>query len=180
MKNHTLKYYVQRNLNYTTLQHIKGEPEYAGKRLEINEMTYEDVKSVMRYLGKVQSWDIIKDIFETCFKINEEEFWQGKIVDFFKARNYIIQEFTNLLNLEKKLLTSIQTIDEMLWQEAGGDRLNKFSDIMPLMQLGEVYSLYPFDLKDKKYQEILLILTAIKERNEVNRAYDKLKSSVNV
>jgi hypothetical protein len=64
----------------------------------------------------------------------------------------------------------------MLWEQAGGDRLNKFSDLMPLVQIGEIYGAYPFDLENKPYNEILVLLVAHKVRGEVTSKYSEIKS----
>ena len=46
---------------------------------------------------------------------------------------------------------------------------------MPLVQLGEIYSIYPYDLKNKPYNEILTLLVLHKEKAEVQNEYNKLK-----
>jgi hypothetical protein len=58
---------------------------------------------------------------------------------------------------------------------AGGARLNKFSNLMPLVQLGEIYHIYPYKLQNKVYNEILTLLVLHKEKAEVSEAYSKLK-----
>jgi hypothetical protein len=44
--------------------------------------------------------------------------------------------------------------------------------------LGELFSIYPFDLQKKPYNEILVLLVALKERGEVNQQFSKLKSKI--
>lgn len=176
MKNYDLKTYVKKKLSYTALQTIKAKPHYNGHTMNEREMSFKDVKAVMRELGDISTWDKIKDIFETCFGITEDEFWGGKVMEFFEARNYIIQTFNRLIKVEQKLLSSIESKDSILWQQAGGKRLNKYGGILSLNQLGKLYGSYPFDLENKKYEEILLLLTLEKEQGEIQEKYNKLKN----
>ena len=129
----------------------------------------------MRVVSKLKSWKDIRDVFETCFKINESEFNNGLGTDFLQAKNYIVKTFNKLVENERKLLASISK-DSLLWESAGGKRLDIFSDVLPLNQLGKIYGIYPFELKNYKYKEILLLLTIEKEQNEIERKFHELKN----
>ena len=182
MRNYTLKTYVKNKEKYGVLEHVIGKPEYNGKTIDIDELTFAEVKFVMKGLGEITTWDSIKEIFKNCFQIEDDLdkwFWSGKVVEFFEARNFIIAEFKKLIEQEQKLLRSIDPVNSLLWKQAGGDKLNRFGGILPLNQLGKLYSVYPFDLQNRKYLEILLLLTIEKESGEIQTKFSKLKAQTN-
>lgn len=179
MINITLREYVNSKdvSQYEFLEHSKPRNKYFNKELNVSLLTYGEVKAVMRTLRKMKSINDIKDIFETCFKIDENEFYSGLITEYFSAKNYVIQTFKELLEREIKLLKSFSG-DSALWEAAGGNKLNKHSDVLPINQLGKIYSLYPFDLEHKKYQEILYLMVVEKDQNEVEKKFHELKSKM--
>ncbi len=155
------------------LKHLKPKNSFAGGEIDFNKLSYKDVKSCIHLMTKAIDWNSTKELF--CIAFNIKTFWECSIVDYYSAQNYIIKSFKELQERESKLLKSID-VNEGLWELAGGDRLNKFSNVMPLIQLGEVYSIYPYDLQEKPYNEILLLLVAHKEKNEVQNEYNRLKA----
>lgn len=178
MRNYKVKSYIKKQLIYSALQTIEAKPFYIGRELKIQDLTYEEVKGVMKELTKPTTWQTIQNIFETCFRINSKQFYNGRITEFFEARNFILETFNNLIKVENALLRSIESLDAILWEQAGGQKLNRHGATLPLNQLGKIYSIYPFDLRHKKYQEILLLLTIEKEQREVQTKYNELKSKV--
>lgn len=175
MKNITLHEYVRLKdvTPYNALQFLKPKPTYGVHVMNVNDMTYEEVKAVTRRLRTFKGFEDIKDIFETCFKIDEQTFWNGKVTHFFQARNYIVETFKKLLERERKLLTSVSK-NSILWEQAGGNRLDKWSDVLPINQLGKIYGIYPFELSQYKYKEILTLLTVEKEQREVEEKFNEL------
>lgn len=176
MINITIKEYATSTKQslYTPLENCVPKPEFGVHVMDVKQMSYEDVKAVIRTLRNFKNWNSIKDVFETCFKIDEDAFWSGKILDFFIAKNYIIETFKKLVEREKKLLQSISK-DSVLWEAAGGNRLDKYGDVLPLNQLGKIYGIYPFELKDYKYYDILTLLSLEKDQSEVERRFHELK-----
>lgn len=143
-----------------------------------NSITYKDVRSIVKLLKTGNDWNSLYSVFEIMYGITETDFYKCSIVEFYSCRNYVFDYIMSTQKQEASLLKSISN-DSELWRTAGGDRLNKFSDIMPLIQIGEIFSLYPFDLQDKPYVEILVLLVALKERAEVTQAFSKLKHKIN-
>lgn len=176
MINLTMKEYMSCSnpLEYNFLINSKPKDFYGVYSSDINNMTYEQVKSVARTLRNIKTWNDISNVFETVFNINKQEFLLGKVTDFFSAKNYVIQKFKEIAEKESKLLSNI-TKDSVLWDHAGGKKLNKFSDILPLTELGKIYGIYPFELKDYKYKEILLLLTIETTQKHVDTEFNKLK-----
>lgn len=172
------------------LKHLTPKNSFAGGQIDFNKLSYKDVKSCIHLMTKAIDWDSTKELFCIAFGIEEDDkreedtfvfdkitkgFWNSSIIDYYAAQNYIVKTFKELQEKETKLLQSISA-DSGLWELAGGAKLNKFSNIMPLIQLGEIYSIYPYDLQEKPYNEILLLLVAHKEKNEVQNKYNELKA----
>ena len=155
------------------LKHLKPVNSFGGGTIDLNKLTYKDIRSCLHLIGSIKDWEGQKELF--CLAFNTETFWEVYIDFFFSAQNYLVATFVDLQKRETKLLQSIDA-DTGKWSMAGGERLNKFSNLMPLVQLGEIYSIYPYDLQNKPYNEILTLLVLHKEKAEVNNAYSKLKS----
>ena len=155
------------------LKHLKPVNSFANGKIDFNKLTYKDVRSCLHLMNSVKDWEGQKELF--CLAFNTETFLEAFIDEFYSAQNYLIKTFIDLQKRETKLLQSIDA-DTGKWSMAGGDRLNKFSNLMPLVQLGEIYSIYPYDLQNKPYNEILTLLVLHKEKAEINNAYSKLKS----
>lgn len=170
MRNLTLEEYISCSevSEYSPLQYMKPSESFGKYKSDIENMTYEQVKGVVRTLRKLDSWNDIKDIFETVYQIDEQQFLNSYVKDFFAAKNFIIEKFKQIVETEYKLLKSINK-NYGKWIAAGGERLNRFSDVLPLNQLGKIYGIYPFELKDYKYKEILLLLTIEKEQSEIEQ-----------
>lgn len=159
------------------LKYLQPKNDFRGLKLDTNKITYKEVRSLVKLLKTGNDWNSIFSIFEICYKVDKEAFYNGDIVDFYQARNFIFDYVVSTQKRESSLLQSIG-VDTEIWKAAGGDRLNKFSDLMPLVQLGELFGVYPFDLENKPYNEILVLLVALKERGEVNQQFSKLKSKI--
>lgn len=159
------------------LKHLKGKNSFLGNTLNENKIKYKDVRSLVKLLKTGNDWNSIYKIFDICYNVSESRFYEANIEEFFYARNYIFDYVLKTQKRESKLLQSI-SIDSELWRQSGGDRLDKFSDLMPLIQLSEVFGIYPFKLQNKPYNEILVLLVALKERGEVQDSFNKLKSKI--
>ena len=157
------------------LKHLKPCNKFACGKVDFNKLTYKDVRSCLHLMKTINDWNTAKDLFCLAFRVSETNFWQTSIDEYYSAQNYLIKTFKELQERETKLLQSINA-DAGFWEMAGGQRLNKFSNLMPLVQLGEIYHIYPYDLQDKPYNEILTLLVLHKEKSEVNDSYSKLKS----
>lgn len=176
MRNVSIRAYskMQDVSGFGFLKHLEPKNDFNGVSFELGIMTYEEVKSVIKRLGTIKTIEDIVPIFKTCFKCDEETFFDSGIVEFIQAKKFLLERFKKLVEDESKLLRSVD-IDIALWDAAGGKRLNKHSDVLPLMQLGEIYSVYPFSLESKPYLEILTLLRANKVKSEVDNSYQKLK-----
>lgn len=180
MKNTTVREYTQLQdaLGYDAiLEHVKpvNTVTVSGKKktMNINQMPYVNVKHCMRLMAKVVSWDDVCELFCICYDIKDEQFWNMPVLDFFKAKKFMTNSLKAAASNEAKHL-SAQSTDEHLWKMAGAERLSKFSDTLPLVQMGKMFGQYPFDLGRKPYGEILNLLIQVKTQNEVEHEYQKL------
>jgi hypothetical protein len=178
MRNYKLKTYIRHNCNYLELQHVAPVNSFCGKVADTKTMTYDNVKGVMQKLASLKTWDDIADVFVTCYGVTKKQFYNGKILDFFRAKNFIIEEFKKIAEVERKLLSSPESVNALLWTEAGGARLNAYKALPPLNQLAKIYGFYPFDLKHKPYEEILILLSLEKTTAEVQSKFDNLRSAI--
>lgn len=156
------------------LDSLEPKNLFLKKGSDIGSLTYDQVKSVIRRLSQGDSLEVYSDVFQTVFGITQEEFFKGDIVEFYSAKNFVVQAFQKILDNEKKLTSGVE-VDSALWEQAGGRSLSVFSDIIPLNQLAKVYGLYPIDLKDRKYSEIFTLLLLEKTQAQVESNYNKLK-----
>lgn len=177
MRNIKLKTYVRKGHNYLLLQNIKGENSFCGKQMDVSQMSYEKVKSIVRDLSSMKTWDDIRIIMQTCYNVDKRKFWNSKILEFFKARNYLMKTFNSLVKRENNLLRAIEDMDYQNWKQAGGEEISKFGAVLALNQLGKLYGIYPYDLKDKKYEEILLLLTMEKKKHDIEKRYNQIVKS---
>lgn len=151
---------------------------FLDKKVNINELTYSEVKSVIRYLSKISGLSLIKsiklgkDVFETCYKVDSLAFDNALITDYIQALKYLDVFFKSIIEKEQKLLSSYSE-DTVKWMNAGGDRLDKHSELLPLVQLGKIFGQYPFELGDKRYVEILKLTRIEMDLRQVENKMSK-------
>lgn len=144
-------------------------------KIEINRLTYNEVKSVFKILQKAAEIKDVQNVFEYAFKIDADEFYNLPITKYFQLKKYISEYFVNLHKKENDLLNSISA-DIGIWEQAGGGSLNEFSDVLPLSQLAKIYGGYPFDYGQKKYVEIIYLLRMNNVQSQVENEYQKIKN----
>lgn len=176
IKNLQLKQYARlkdSSMYDVILEHVQPVNSFQGKKMNVNQMPYSNVKYCLRLLQNVNTWEGIYQLFEICFDVPEAKFWKGKVLEFFQAKKFITDSFKAIIANEEKQLAS-QSTDEHLWRMAGADGLKPFNDTLPLVQLGKLFGQYPFDLGRKPYSEVFSLLVQIKKQNEVESEYQKL------
>lgn len=142
---------------------MKPKETFQGSNVDINQLTYSEVKSVIRYLDRIsklnilKSIDLGKDVIETCFKVDSLAFNSALITDYISTMKYLELFFIDIQKKESALLSSFNA-DTVKWLNAGGDKLDVHSDVLPLVQLGKIYGQYPYELQQRKYVEILKLL----------------------
>jgi hypothetical protein len=123
-----------------------------------------------------RDWSSLCQLFSLCFDIDDKDFYNSSIIDFYHARKFLIIEWQRIINNENKVLkSSIVEKDDDKWKRAGIDKLNAFSDVSGLDALAKRYGCYPFDLGRKPYSEILYLQAMVKTDNEINYNFQLLK-----
>ena len=153
------------------LQHLKPKNSFLGGEIDFNILSYIDVVSCFHLMSSMRTKDDLERVFNIAYTV--DGFEEAKLTDFFAAKNYLIKAFNDLDTKQKTLLKSIGH-DADKWKQAGGEKLNKYSNLMPLVQLGEIYGVFPHDLQIKPYNEIFVLLVLHKEKGEVERDFNKL------
>lgn len=157
------------------LMALKPENIFSGKSFNLDTMSYIDIRRVESLMKNGKSFTDLQKAFSLFFGTSEEDFYKAKVLDFFRARNFMKEKMIDILDNESRLLQSVDMNAE-LWEMAGGDKLKPLSNLMPLMHLGKMYNIYPFDLETKPYKEILFLLYGNKVLEEVTSNYNKLKN----
>lgn len=174
----TIKQYSQLldTLEYDLiLNALKPLNLFCNTKLDYNKITYERVRKLFYLANNGKTLDDMCDMFCIAFNVEADTFWNASIDEYFSAKNFIIKYLKETQEKEAKLLKSVDA-DAGKWQEAGGDSLNVFSDLMPLVQLGEIYGMFPYDLQYRPYNEILTLLVLHNKKNQVQNKYNELKS----
>lgn len=140
----------------------------------INEFTYLDVINLFKFAKKDLSFDNDFVLFSLFFGIEKYQFETLSVTDYFSAKKFTLNFVRTTAERQNKLLSSVN-IDNDKWQMCERGRLNKFNDIMPLVQIGEIYGIYPFDLQNKLYSEILSLLVLHKTKKDVQNEFNQMK-----
>jgi hypothetical protein len=168
------------NLKNTTqydvvLKHLNPINQFSDKNINLDQLSYADFRKALKLLPNANNFEVALNLFKMVFKFeNDIDFWNENIEVFFSAQNYIVKLFSDKIKTENNLLKSID-IDTILWEQAGGNSLKPFSDLLPIVQLAEIYHLYPYDLINKPYNEIIVLLVLHKRKSEVQNKYNELK-----
>lgn len=175
MRNIKLKYFIKLEdvSEYASLNHVKGDNLVNGKRIDINSLPYSNIKYCLKIINKENK---LIDVFKICFDLTDKQFYNLRILEFCKLRNYLINTFVKIAETERKIFAK-QSVDDEMWKMAGAERLNPFSDTIPLVQLGKALGQYPFDLGRKPYSEIFSLLAQLKIQNEVETEFNKFKNN---
>jgi hypothetical protein len=110
MKNITIEQYKNSEnvLEYDNLlKHLNPKNEFLGNSLDVNKITYKDVRSLVKLLKSGNDWDSIYDIFDICFDVSKGRFYEASIVEFYQARNFVFDYVVSTQKREASLLQSI-------------------------------------------------------------------------
>jgi hypothetical protein len=166
------------NLNDTTqydavLTHLTPLNSFLGVKGDIMQMSYTNVRYCIKLISNANDWNSIAEAFELVFDCSKDDFFKAKIVDYFMARNYIIDTFKLIAKNEKALIDN--SGDTVKWEQAGGQRLQPFGDTLPLDGLAQRYGGSPFDWGRKPYSEIYYLIAMTKTLSQIEINYSKMK-----
>lgn len=176
LKNISIKEYSKKQsvVNYDSLlTAMYGENNFKGKKFDLNKLSYHEVRRIEKLLKTGETFNDLCVIFKIAFGCTETDFWDSGIFEFYLARNYLQKEIESIMLQEKSLLTS-DGVNLSAWETAGGKSLEPFGDLLPLIKLGKIYSIYPFEIGHKPYNEIMALLVAHKRSDLVDAKYNEL------
>lgn len=157
------------------LKSILPVNNFAGNKIDLDFLPYNDFRECEALLKKGKTFEDICKAFCLAYSISESDFWNCGVIDFYQAKNYLLDTILKVRRMESQLLKSIDK-DANLWQMAGGDELNVFGSIMPLVKLGKIYGMFPYDVGLKPYAKVLTLLVLHKKEDEITRKYRDLKT----
>lgn len=154
---------------------LKPKNKFCGKVMDVQDLPFINTRRAFMILRNGQDWNSLCDLFCVSFLVKPDQFWDSDIVQYYHARNFLIQEWKRVFDTENRLLADSEPKDADKWRRAGAEKLNKYSDVLPLDKLGQRYGIYPFDLGNKPYSEILYLIALSTEEGRVNYKYQTLK-----
>lgn len=169
---------LQNKLEYDLiLDALVQRKEFNGINPRISELSYSEVKFIYKLIPQTnEDPNAICKIYKILYQISDKDFFESSIIELFSTLKEIIDIFKTLKDRELKLLSPAEDSDQAIWEAAGGNSLNPFSNILPLVELGKQFGCYPYDLQNKLYEEILVLLTVSKRQAEVSKEFNRLKT----
>lgn len=147
---------------------------FLGKTFSLDVVSYEQFKSIQKLLKDGNTFEHISSIFSLAFGVTKEEFFSARISDYYPAKNFIVNKVKESIETESKLLGGgVKNID---WEQAGGNRLDVFGKITPLVKLGKIYGMFPDEVGKKPYNWVITLLVFHNTEDEVINEYQKIKS----
>lgn len=157
------------------LEHLRPKNSFCGSEMNINQMSYINVRYCLRLIPKCDNWEVVQELFELCFSVSKDDFYNAAIDEFFSAKNYLIEQFEKIAKREYNFLKSIEK-DAELWKLAGGDRLKPYSDTLPLAELGKAFGIWPYDIGRKPYGEVATMIRQLGTYDQVQNEFLRLKN----
>ena len=157
------------------LNFLNPKNKFLGKEMSINKMPYTNVKYCMKLITTISEWNNVIELFNICFDIKDEEFWKANVIDFYSARNFLLQEFKRVIEKEQLMFAQKNNKDQWKWDLAGIRKLEPYNDVLGLDRLGQRFGMYPFDLGRKPYSEVFYLQCLVKTENEINTAFAEIK-----
>ena len=131
----TIKEYfeLENKLEYNLLlETLNAKETFLNKKIDVDKLSYSEVKYIFKTIPKcVENESLIKNVFDVCYKLEENDFLNASVTELFPCIKYITDTFKKLIEQEAKLWQGYEDADSTLWKQAGGDKLNKWRYILP-------------------------------------------------
>jgi len=157
---------------------IKPVNRFCSRVLDTSKLTYEQVE-LMKITFRNPTIEDIMDLFIMLYKIRgdvqtsaAEVFFNESIFNLFRAKNFLQEFITGIIEKEKNMLTG--ATDEKSKMVNAGERLAPVSYILTKNKLAERFSCMPRDIAQMKYSEVFLILLADKMYADVSHDYNQI------
>lgn len=171
-----LKSHTTNPLNLV-LNAIKAKDNFPDKPFDLNKLTYNHIRQINRKLRDLKEIKDFVSVISIAYQCEEFEVLELPITNFFEIKKFIQEKIISLLEKENKILSSADA-DAELWQMAGGDKLNQYADILPLDRLAKLYGGYPLKYGEKKYVEIIYLLSMNAMHDRVDKKFYELKNQI--
>lgn len=147
-----------------------------GKSIaSMTDLTFGEVTEVKMNLQDA-SFDNMKEIFKTVFRLKKYEFLNIDVLEFYHALNWIREEIQSIYENEKQNLS--QAPDPKL-VEAGIEDLNIFGELNTLIALGEKFGKAPQEVENWNYNLVFSLMLHQKISGEVSKNYSELNKPAN-
>ena len=172
IKNIKIKDYLklQYRFKYDIVEkYVKPKNLFNGKECKFNDLTFDEVTLIKKIVSK-PTYEKIPILFEICY--NENNFVNCKIIDYFQARKWIDKKVIELIELQNKMIVSIP--DPKLIA-AGVNNLERFAEENTKIDLGEQFSVPPFEIGTWKHTLVLLYQSRNSILNQVHKNLSEMK-----
>lgn len=153
------------------IMQIDGDRFLRAKAKPLGTLQYGHVIEMKHSLKNIDL-DALAYIFKRVYGIKKTELMEADVVSYFLALKWILKEFTNLVEKEKKVLTPAYDID---LDFAGVKRLNGFGEMGTLINLARSFNTTPQVIEAWQYNLVFTILAYDKVKGEIQTEYSKLK-----
>ena len=135
---------------------------------EIEKMKWGQVMSMRISIAENDTTGIIQAIRQ-MFRLSEDQIKGMKIVQFYYALNWIIQETERLIHQEKNIGTS-----DTKWTQAAGNTLNKYLHFGVMKGISEQFGYKLEEIEELQYDVVFLIISYNADYAHVQKRYNKL------
>jgi hypothetical protein len=74
----------------SVLSKLRPLNKFNGNSLDLNKITYKQVRSLFKMAKEGKTINDMFDLFSLAFSVNESQFWNASIEEYFSAQNYIV------------------------------------------------------------------------------------------
>jgi len=134
------------------------------------------IKDLQFDLSKEFSFEKYLEHLEKILKVEKKCFFENYLLDLYQFQNYVFSEINRINEIEKALLTSYPSIEEV---EAGIDTFNELGIYMEIRELtgGKIWR--NKKIRESKYTDALLELVARKKLNDYNSKRQEIYNKKN-
>jgi hypothetical protein len=148
---------------------VKGHSIFNGlKAKDFMELSFKDVEFIKTSLSEPNETNMFK-ILEIVFGV--KNFSKVRLLEFYKAYNYIVEQITQIIESEKSL--SSPASDKLLM--AGIERMTIFGALNILDDIARRYSKSPQEVENWSYGLIFSLSLKMKYENDIQKNLENAK-----
>jgi len=161
------------------LKSMRDKPIFLGKVPSYDNLTYGQAKFIFQLISDnkgVIPNEGLAEVFSYVYGVTEDEVLDASLTDVYRALNPVMAVIKSVRDLEIKMLGGGDEVKKALYKQAAGTLLDGFDYILPLIELGKTYGLYPYDISKKKFTEILVLRAAESRLSQVDKKFTELST----